>query len=181
MLRIIVPLQEGFNEETHEFVTSESRELDLEHSLVSASKWESKYEKPFLADDKKTTEQTLDYVRMMILTEDVPDEVIESLSEENLKAINEYINSKQTATWFTELRKEDGKPQETITAEIIYYWMIALNVPFECQYWHLNRLLTLIRVCNIKNAPKEKMSKGEQLRNQRALNAMRRQQTGSRG
>lgn len=181
MLRIIVPLSEGFNEETNEFVDIETFVLDLEHSLVSLSKWESKYEKPFLGNDEKTSEQTLDYIRMMILTPDVPEKIVQCLSSENLKAIDEYINSKQTATWFSEPKEEPKKAKETITSEIIYYWMVALDIPVEFELWHLNKLFTLIRVCNIKNAPKEKMSKADQLAQQRALNIQRRQQMGSRG
>lgn len=182
MLQITVPLAEGFDEETNEFVDVESVVLQLEHSLVSLSKWESKHEKPFLGYDKKTSEQTLDYIKMMVLTENVPETVFNHLSEDNIKQINAYIASKQTATWFSEAKKDDpAKQQEIITAEIIYYWMVALGIDFEAQYWHLNRLLTLVRVCNIKNAPKEKMTKADRLAQQRALNEQRRAQYHTKG
>ncbi len=181
MLQITVTLSEGYDEEKQEFVDTEECVLSLEHSLVSASKWEAEFERPFLGFDKKTSEQTLAYIGMMILPGDYPEKVLDHLSAENIKEIDGYINSKQTATWFSEPREDDKKPRETITTEIIYYWMIALNVPFECQYWHLNRLLTLIKVCNIKNTPKEKMSRSQQAAQWRTLNAQRRAATGSSG
>ncbi len=179
MLRIIIPLAEGFDESSSSFVTTSGQAVDLEHSLVSISKWESKWEKPFL-NGEKTREQTLDYIRMMILGEIPPEEIFSRLTDENITDINNYINAKMTATWFTE--QTQPKPgRDIITAELIYYWMISLSIPFECQHWHLNRLLTLIKVCNIKNAPKKNMTRGEAAARQRELNEQRRRQTGSRG
>ena len=180
MLQITIPPLEGFNEETSEFVNSEALVLELEHSLVALSKWESKWEKPFLGFEEKTEEQTRDYIRMMILGGIPSEEDFSRLSAENITAVNDYIEARMTATWFSD--KQDGKrPREIITAEIIYYWMISFGIPFECQYWHLNRLLTLIRVCNAKSAPGKKMSKSEATSRQRELNAIRRSKTGSRG
>ena len=182
MLQITIPTSEGFDEAKGEFLVTDSVTLRLEHSLVSASKWESKYERSFLADEKKTSEEVFDYIGMMILPGDYPENVLDHLTEENIKAITVYIDSKQSATWFSEIPGTDKAPKkEIITTEIIYYWMIALNIPVEFERWHLNRLLTLIKVCSIKNAPKEKMDRRQQAMNWRAVNAQRRAATGSSG
>ena len=178
MLRLVLE-SEFFNEETQEFVTSEDFVLKLEHSLVSLSKWESLHEVPFLGSAKKTEEQTLDYIKMMVIGEEPPGEILSRLSNDHFTKISTYIDSKMSATWFNE--KPSRGPSEVITAEIIYYWMISLNIPFECQEWHLNRLLTLIKVCNHKNAPKKKMSKTEAAAQQRMLNEQRMKQYGTKG
>ena len=180
MLTINVPGEEYFNNETQKFVTVGDVNLELEHSLISISKWESQWEIPFLSKDDKTTEQILSYVKMMTQNVNVKDDVYLRLSQKNTDAINSYINAKMTATTFYEPNSK--KPnRETITSEIIYYWMISLNIPMECETWHLNRLLTLIRVCNLKNAPEKKMSQQEIAARNRALNAQRRAQLNSKG
>lgn len=180
MLNILVPGGEKYDELHNEFIYSKPQLLTLEHSLVSLSKWESKWKKPFLADNDKTTEELLDYIKCMNITQNVPPEVWKMLTRENIKQVTDYINDSMTATWFAE-DKNKKKGRDIITAEIIYYWMISCQIPFECQKWHLNRLLTLIRVCNEKNKPPKKMSKRELLSRNRALNEARLKQMGSNG
>lgn len=180
MLVIDVPISEGFDEKKKEFVIIESFRLEMEHSLASLSKWECFFEKPFLGKDEKTLEETMWYVRSMVMTPDVPPEIYSKLSQENLDAINGYIKAEMTATTFKEATNQRHSP-EIITAELIYYWMVALNIWIECEHWHLNRLFALIKVCNLKNAPPKKMSRSEAAAERRALNNQRRAQTGSRG
>lgn len=180
MLTVVIKGVEMYDEESQEFVTKGDITIELEHSLVSLSKWESKYEKPFLSSEEKTTEETIDYIKLMIQTPDVPDIAFEKLDEENFTIINNYIDAKMTATWFNEAPGAP-KSRDVITAELIYYWLIVFEIPFECQHWHLNRLFTLIRVCNIKQAKPTKMSRSELASRNRELNAQRREQLGTKG
>ena len=181
MLRIKVPISpEEWDEQKEEFVSAEEQTLVLEHSLVSLSKWESKWCKPFLSTDNKTEEEIMDYIKFMTLTQNVSDDVYSHFTRENFDQINEYINAPMTATTFFE-DKTGKKNRETITSELIYYWMVALQIPFECQKWHLNRLITLIRVCNVKNAPPKKMSKRDIMSRNASLNAARRKQLNTKG
>jgi len=180
MLQITIPAVELWDERKQEFVTTKEQTLQLEHSLVSLSKWESKWCKPFLTKQEKTFEETLDYIKCMTITQNVDPEVYNYLTNENIEEINKYIEAPMTATYFSD--DKTAKPsREQITAELIYYWMIALNIPFECQKWHLNRLLTLIKVCNIKNQPPKKRSRQEIMSRNAALNAARRKQLNTKG
>ena len=179
MLEITIPSVELWDESKQEFVNTKEQTLKLEHSLVSLSKWESKWCKPFLSRQDKTIEETLDYIKCMTLTQNVDPKIYNFLSKDNVNQINKYIESPMTATTFGDERK--GSNREVITAELIYYWMIALNIPFECQKWHLNKLLTLIKVCSIKNQPPKKMSKKDIMSRNAALNAARRKQLNSKG
>ena len=180
MLKLYISPKEEFDPVTSTFVSVKGQTLTLEHSLVSLSKWESKYCKPFLSRDNKTREQLIDYVECMTLTQNVDREVLEHISDKEFKQIVDYIEAPMTATTFSEVQKKPSR--EIITAEILYYDMIALNIPMECQKWHLNRLITLIRVCSIKNSPKKKkMSKKALAKRNASLNAARRAATGSSG
>lgn len=179
MLTIVIPKTERWDQVHNEFIYSKESTITLEHSLVSISKWESKWKKPWLSRDSKTIEEFVDYVKCMTITQNVKPEVYYNLSPDNIKEIDEYINDSMTATTFSD-KSRGGR--EIITSEIIYYWMISLNIPFECQKWHLNRLLTLVHVCSIKEAgDKKKMSKSEIMSRNRALNAQRRAKTHSKG
>ena len=181
MLRLIVPLGvEQWDEKKEEFIEPKTMTLQLEHSLLSLSKWESKWCKPFLSQNDLTVEETLDYIKCMVISKNVNPEVFDHFTKDNVKAVIDYINAPMTATTFS--KESNGKTnKEIVTSELIYYWMIAYNIPSEYQKWHLNRLLTLIRVCGIKNAPPKKMGKGEIMRNNAALNAARRAKLHSKG
>lgn len=180
MLTITIPSGEMFNERTNEFIEGKEQIIQLEHSLVSLSKWESKWGKPFLSKNEKTIEETLDYIRCMTITQNITSDVYARLTNENIAAINAYIEHPMTATTFSnDLNKNNSR--EIITSELIYYWMISLNIPMECQKWHLNRLLTLIRVCNVKNTPPKKMNRRELMSRNASLNAARKKQLNTRG
>lgn len=181
MLTIDVPISpEGWDDEKQEFVEPKTQQLQLEHSLVSLSKWESKWHKPFYSKKELTAEELLDYIRCMTLTKNVDPDVYNHLTEKNVKEVKDYIEDPMTATTFGKEEKGRGSG-ETVTSELIYYWMIASNIPFECQKWHLNRLITLIRVCGVKNTPPKKRSKRDIMSRNAALNAARRKQMNTKG
>lgn len=179
MLTITIPPLEKFDEKNNEFIYTKGCVLQLEHSLVSISKWESKWNQPFLSKKEKTGEQLLDYVKCMTTTQNIDDCMYENIPNNEWRKISKYIDAPMTATTFSNEQQKGSN--EIITSEIIYYWMITLNIPFECQKWHLNRLLTLIRVCNIKNQPKKKMKMNEIISRNARLNAERRKQLNTRG
>lgn len=181
MLEITIKSLEQFNEKTNEFIKPKEQTIRLEHSLVSISKWESRWCKPFLSKDPKTYEETIDYIKCMTLTQNVDEDIYNYVSKENIKSINDYIESPMTAIRFMKDSNKGSSINEKITSEILYYDMIALNIPFECQKWHLNRLITLIKVCSIKSQPAKKMGRNEILSRNASLNAARRQKLKTKG
>lgn len=180
MLTITVGAEEVYDEESGSFRTKGGFELQLEHSLVSLSKWESIHETPFLAPQAKAPEQVLSYIECMLLTENPPGNFLQQLSEENIKAINAYIDKKMTATWFSEIEPQT-RNQEIITSELIYYWLTVYNIPFECETWHLNRMFTLVRIASLKQQKPKRMSRAEVARRNRELNEQRKAQLGTKG
>lgn len=188
MLQITIPatppieLWDEVNEEFIQLPGFKEQTLQLEHSLVSLRKWESKWCKPFLSDIELTEEETIDYIRCMTITQNVPSDVYNRIPSDVIKQIEDYISAPMTATWFSEdTKKGKGRKKEIVTAEIIYYWMIAHGVPPEYQRWHLNSLITLIRVCGEKSKPPKKMSKRDIFNSNAALNAANKKKFNTRG
>ena len=172
MLKLFIPESELFDSSTSEIIRVKPVTLMLEHSLLSLSKWEEKWEKPFLSDNKHTYAELIDYAKCMTISQNVDPNVYITFQSDTIQKIQEYINKPATATTITE---KDNKPsKEVVTSELIYCWMTQLGIPFECQKWHLNRLITLIRVCSVKNSPPKKMSKRDTLKQYSQLNAARR-------
>ena len=180
MLRITIPSTEVYDEKTNRFSYTKETTLTLEHSLVSLSKWESRWKKPFLTKDDKTIIEIIDYIKCMTLTQNVNPTIYNFLTQENIDRVIAYIGDTMSATWFSEM-EPTKQSSEQVTSELIYYWMVALNIPFECQKWHLNRLFTLIRICNIKNQPPKKMSQTEIMNRYARQNAARRKKLHSKG
>lgn len=180
MLKLLVLGTEYFDEETETFERDGDFELMMEHSLLSVSKWESKFQKPFLSNTQKSREEILYYVEAMITSSDYPKDIVGRFDQKNLDQINVYIESKESATTFGAMPERRGRG-EVITSELIYYWMVAFNIPFECERWHLNRLFALIRICNIKNTKPQKMSRHDLAARNRALNAQRKAQLNTSG
>ena len=177
MLEIVVEGSEQYDDEKNEFFTTKTQTLKLEHSLVSISKWESKWHKSFLSDGEKTPQEILDYIRCMTINQVDPN-IYYLLSQDNINEINRYLEDTMTASTVT--NTESGR-RERITSELIYYWMVAYRIPMECEKWHINRLLTLIKICNAKNQPAKKMSNREVANQQRALNQARRKKFHTKG
>lgn len=184
MLTIIVPCLEGWDSSKEEFVVLKPEvKICLEHSLVSISKWESRWNKPFIGNGyshEKELPEIIDYIRCMTISQNVPDEVYNRLTEKNIKEIEDYIRAPMTATTVPEANKGPSN-REVVTSELIYYWMISYGIPMECQKWHLNRLITLIKVFSAKNSPPKKMSQSELAKRNFELNMRRRKQYNSKG
>lgn len=182
--KIVIPEMNGWDSKREEFVSVKETAITLEHSLISLQKWESKWHKPYFSKQEKTTEEVIDYIRCMTLTPNVDPDIYNYIPSNIIGEIAEYINDPMTATTFG--GQQVNGPQRTIggdkiTAEIIYYWMIALDIPVEYRKWHLNQLITLIRICEIKQSPGKKMGKNDIMAQNRALNAKRRAARHSRG
>lgn len=179
MKHIVIPKQELWDEENYKFVNLKEQKIAIEHSLISVSKWESKWHKPFFSKEEKTAEMTLDYIRFMTITSNVDPEVYKYLSNENLKEIREYMEDSYSATTFKDTNKHYRN--EIITSELIYYDMIYWGIPFECEKWHINRLLTLIKICSIKGQKQTGMSQKDIMSQNAAINAARRMKHNTRG
>lgn len=179
-LTITIPGKELYDPAANKFIIIKEKTIQLEHSLLSIARWESKWHKPFLSRDEKTKEEMLDYVRCMTLTQNVDPKAYYALGRSNMEKILEYIQDPSTATT---IKKRDMRPsREIITNELVYYWMTALNIPFDpCEKWHFQRLMTLIEVCSIKQQPSKKIPHGEAARQRASLNAARRAKYGTRG
>ncbi len=177
MLEIVIPGREYWDEIDETFVSIKEQHLRLEHSLLSIRRWESKWHKNFLGRTDLTEEETMDYIRCMTINA-VDPLVYSSLTQANMNSIKAYCDDPMTATTFSGKQKQN---REIITAEIVYYWMIALNIPPEYEKWHINQLLTLIKVCNIRNSPSKKKSKGEILAQNKALNDARKARLHTKG
>lgn len=179
MLELNIKSTEFYDEEKNQFIEVKPVVLRLEHSLVSVSKWEAKWKIPFLSLKQKDQKQSIDYIRCMTMNQNVDPLVYRCITKEQMDAVNEYISDEKTATTFTE---RSGRPsRQGITSELIYFWMAQYNIPFECQKWHLSRLLTLIRIASIKNAPEDKMPNSAIYAQNRKLNAARRKAMHTKG
>lgn len=181
MIVIHIPEQELWNENESRFIHVNASDIKLEHSLYSIAEWESKWNKSFFLKEEKTEEETMDYIKKMVLN-DVDPNVFYCINRDILKQIYDYINAPMTATKIRSNGQNANKPSSTyITSEIIYYWMVNLNIPLECETWHINRLITLIRVCQIKSQPQKKLSNQETIARYAKLNAERRAALKSKG
>lgn len=172
MLVLNVPVGDEYYDEERDRFTQRTETVQLEHSLLAVSKWEAKYEKPFLNDTEHSDSETVDYIKMMGVPSEIPDELFRCITKEQMSEINNYISKKHTATWFREGNKAPSR--QVITSELIYYWMFSNQIHKDCELWNINRLLTLIRIFSEKNQPEKKMSREEVTRRNRELNAKRR-------
>ena len=181
MLKIVLPERELWDEQKEEFIEFKEYNLTLEHSLVSLSKWESRWHKPFLSTENISREESIDYIRCMTITQNIPDEVYQYIPDYIIEQVEKYISSPMTATYIYEDKTVNVINREPVTSELIYYWMITLNIPMECQKWHLNRLITLIKVCNKKSQPRKKTSRRELASKYASINAARRKKYNTKG
>ncbi len=181
MLQLVIKDVDCFDESTEKFVTIKGQTIMLEHSLVSISKWEAKWKKPFASREGHSREETLDYIRFMTITQNVDPNLYNYITPEQIAEVNKYIDDPMTATTFAKTEGKGGGGGKTITSEEIYYYMTAFQIPWNAEKWHFNRLMTLIKICDEKNKPKKKMRKGDIARQRRSINAARRARMNSRG
>lgn len=176
MLEIHIPELEFYDESNNEFFTRKPLDVSLAHSLISISKWEGIWKKAYFPSSYQEGLQggleELSYVECMIIGK-TPSYVPMYLLQNHKRELHEYINDTQTATTLHQLGPRKGVTP-TITSELIYYWMIKFGIPFECQRWHVSRLLALIEVCNNKeNAKGNKMNPVDSARYRYELNKKR--------
>ena len=182
MLQLTIPQREWFNDKTQEFIVYPKRVLWLEHSLLSISKWESKWKKPFLQQDHaRSYEESIDYIRCMTINTQHDPDAYKGLNKNILDKVREYINDGMTATTFSKRSNGNNGKKQVVTSELVYYWMINYNIPFECEKWHFNRLMTLIRICEIKSNGNQKMKRSDTYARNKALNAANRAKFNSKG
>lgn len=172
MLKITIPEVILYDEDNNLFTTLNSYTLQLEHSLISVSKWESKWCKPFLSKTPMNRTETIDYIRCMNISQNANDIKYQFIPEESLNLIKDYIEAPMSATVLANDKEKVLNPG-AITSELIYSWMVILTIPFECQKWHLNRLITFINLCQQNSKPKPKRKPGDILRSNAELNAKR--------
>lgn len=182
MLPITIPAREAtelWDEQNETFIpvpAMKEQKLQLEHSLIALSKWESKWCKPFFDSKELTPEETIDYIKCMTINSNVDQRAYKYIDQLTMKKIMNYVYAPMTAS---SVPDEKGKNTgERITSELIYYWMVACGIPFECEKWHLNRLIMLIRICNFKNRDPKKMSANELRSKYASINAARRKKYG---
>lgn len=178
--KVEIPEREFFDEENNRFIKVPQTTLLMEHSLVSISKWESKWHIPYLSNKPKTREQTIDYLRCMTITQNVDPFLFYCIPDKELLKIKDYIENPMTATTFSD---EEGKghTKKVLTSEVLYYYMTMYNIPVEFEKWHINRLLTLIKVCSEENKPKKKIGSKKLASKYASLNAARRAKLNSKG
>lgn len=183
MLQITVPTSELWDEENEVFIQTRAVTLNLEHSLLAISKWESIYKKPYLEQTQFTQEEDADYIKCMTITPNVDNDTYYAIvnNAECMSKIRKYIDDPATATFFNEKGKKTGHSSEKITSELIYYWLVVNNIPFECQKWHINRLFSLVRICNIKNQSPKQKKKSQLYSEYNRLNAQRRAMYNTKG
>lgn len=155
--------------------------VEMEHSLASLSKWESIHQVPFLSSTDLSNEQVFDYLKCMVVSPNVDADVLYHCSQSNLDRIQTYINSSESATTFGGIPEKRGGSREKVTAELIYYWMATFQIPIEAENWHLNRLLSLIKIFSVKNAKQPKRSTSEMAAERHRINAERRAKLGTSG